>query len=100
MLFAWPRKEQKSGRLSATRWWLRCLEKQMDNKDRRARIDFWENDGQYIQVTYTQEDGQRVIADFKRMGWRKPPSEILKKVVNALRMGPMAAIGRIQNSVK
>ena len=72
----------------------------MDNKDRRARIDLWENDGQYIQVTYTQEDGQRVIADFKRMGWRKPPSQVLKKVINALRMGPMAAIGRIQNSVK
>jgi hypothetical protein len=73
---------------------------QMDNKDRRARIDLWENDGQYIQVTYTQEDGQRVIADFKRMGWRKPPSKILKKVMNALRKGPKSAIGRIQSSKK
>jgi hypothetical protein len=26
MLFAWQRKEQRSGRLSAIRWWLRCLE--------------------------------------------------------------------------
>jgi len=32
MLFAWPRKEQRSGRLSAIRWWLRCLEKQMDKE--------------------------------------------------------------------
>jgi hypothetical protein len=72
----------------------------MENKDRRARIDLWENDGQYIQVTYTQADGQRVIADFKRMGWRKPPSQVLKKVIKALRMGPMAAIGRIQNRGK
>ena len=72
----------------------------MENKDRRARIDLWEDDGQYIQVTYTQEDGQRVIADFKRMGWRKPPYQVLKKVMNVLRMGPRSAIGRIHSSMK
>ena len=72
----------------------------MENKDRKARIDLWEDDGQYIQVTYTQEDGQRVTADFKRMGWRKPPYQVLKKVMNALRMGPRSAIGRIQSSGK
>jgi hypothetical protein len=32
MLFAWLRKEQRSGRLGVTRWWLRCLEKQMDKE--------------------------------------------------------------------
>ena len=72
----------------------------MENKERRARVDLWENDGQYIQVTYTQEDGQRVIADFKRMGWRKPPSQVLSKVMAVLRRGPRSAIGRIRNSVK
>ena len=72
----------------------------MENKDRKARVDLWENDGQYIQVTYTQEDGQRVIADFKRMGWRKPPFQVLSKVMAALRRGPRSAIGRIRNSVK
>jgi hypothetical protein len=30
--FAWRVKEQRSGRLSVTRWWLRCLEKQMDKE--------------------------------------------------------------------
>jgi hypothetical protein len=34
------------------------------------------------------------------MGWRKPPYQVLKKVMNALRLGPRAAIGRIQSSVK
>jgi hypothetical protein len=72
----------------------------MDNKDRRARIKYWENDGEFIHVSYTQEDGQRVTASFHRMGWRKPPSQVLKKVINALRRGPMAVIGRIQSSVK
>ena len=72
----------------------------MENKERKARIGYWEDDGQYITVTYTQEDGQRVTADFKRMGWRKPPYQVLKKVMNALRLGPRAAIGRIKSSAK
>jgi hypothetical protein len=72
----------------------------MENKERRARIEYWENDGEFIRVSYTQEDGQRVTASFHRMGWRKPPYQVLKKVMNALRLGPRAAIGRIQSSVK
>jgi hypothetical protein len=32
MRFAWQRKEQRSGRSSAIRWWLRCLENQMDKE--------------------------------------------------------------------
>jgi hypothetical protein len=72
----------------------------MENKERRARIEYWEDDGQYIRVAYTQEDGQRVIGDFQRIGWRKPPYQVLKKVMNALRLGPRSAIGRIQSSVK
>jgi hypothetical protein len=72
----------------------------MENKDRRARIEYWENDGEFIRVAYTQEDGQRVTASFHRMGWRKPPYQVLKKVMNALRMGPRSAIGRIHSSMK
>ena len=72
----------------------------MENKDRRASIEYWENDGEFIRVSYTQEDGQRVTASFHRMGWRKPQSQVLKKVMNALRLGPRSAIGRIQSSVK
>jgi hypothetical protein len=72
----------------------------MENKERKAKIEYWENDGEFIRVSYTQEDGQRVTASFHRMGWRKPPSQVLKKVMNALRLGPRAAIGRIQSSKK
>lgn len=72
----------------------------MKNKDRKARIVYWENDGEFIRVAYTQEDGQRVTASFHRMGWRKPPSEVLSKVIDILRLGPRAAIGRIQSSEK
>jgi hypothetical protein len=72
----------------------------MKNKDRKARIVYWENDGEFIRVSYTQEDGQRVTASFHRMGWRKPPSEVFSKVMDILRLGPRAAIGRIQSSEK
>ena len=72
----------------------------MKNRDRKARIVYWENDGEFIRVSYTQKDGQRVTADFSRMGWRKPPSEVLSKVMDILRLGPRSAIGRIQSSGK
>ena len=49
----------------------------MDNKFRRPRVSGWEDDGCYITVEYTQENGERVRGIFKRFGWEKAPSSSL-----------------------
>jgi hypothetical protein len=67
----------------------------MDNKDRKARVVYWENDGKYIDVSYTQEDGQRVEATFKRVAWRTPPADVLARVNKALNKGPIYIAGRL-----
>lgn len=67
----------------------------MDNKARKARIVYWENDGEFIDVMYTQEDGQRVEATFKRVGWRQPPAKVLAKIMRAFKKGPIHVAGRL-----
>jgi hypothetical protein len=67
----------------------------MDNKARKAKIVYWESDGEFIDVIYTQEDGQRVQATFERVGWRQPPAEVLANVNRALKNGPIHVAGRL-----
>ena len=66
----------------------------MNNKFRRPRVTRWERDGEYIAVTYTQEDGQRVAANFQRVVWTRPPREVREEVMRALAKGPIALYGR------
>jgi len=70
------------------------IDKIMENKDRRARILGWEKDGEFVSIAYTQEDGQRVIANYQRFVWRRPPREVLQQVMSALAQGPLRVIGR------
>lgn len=35
---------------------------------RKPRITYWESDGEYIHVTYTQKDEQRVMATYRLTG--------------------------------
>jgi hypothetical protein len=49
----------------------------MTGKERRARITSWYNDGEFVTISYVQEDGQRVSADFKRGCWNKAPRSFL-----------------------
>lgn len=67
----------------------------MENRDRKARIVNWEKDGQYIEVAYTQEDGQRVEAMFERIGWNQAPAEVVADVMGALARGPQTVAGRL-----
>ncbi len=67
----------------------------MDNKARKAKVVYWESDGKFIDVEYTQEDGQRVKATFKRVGWRRPPADVLARVTKALNNGPIHVAGRL-----
>lgn len=66
----------------------------MENKQRKARIVYWESDGKFIDVRYTQEDGQRVCATFERVGWRKPPVEFWNDIMKRLKRGPTYFAGR------
>ena len=65
----------------------------MDNKFRRPRVNGWEDDGRYITVAYTQENGERVKADFKRIGWARAPKIVLDKFHQAMKNGPIHIIG-------
>jgi hypothetical protein len=67
----------------------------MENKLRKAKIDYWESDGKYIDVAYVQEDGQKVKATFKRIGWRTPPQDVLSQTVESLNHGPAYTAGKL-----
>jgi hypothetical protein len=71
----------------------------MENKKRKAKITEWENDGDFIQVRYTQEDGQRVEGSFYRVGWVDPPTDAIERARKALSKGPSYFAGpRIRRS--
>jgi hypothetical protein len=65
----------------------------MDNKFRRPRVSGWEDDGLFIAVEYTQENGERVRGMFKRFGWEKPPSDAIARAKKALKNGPIHITG-------
>ena len=65
----------------------------MDNKFRRPRVSGWEDDGCYITVEYTQENGERVRGNFKRFGWEKAPSSVNADTRRRLKNGPIHIIG-------
>jgi hypothetical protein len=66
----------------------------MVNKDRKARITYWEDDGAYIDVAYYQENGERVEACFKRQGWQRPPKRLLEHFYEAMEQGPTTFHGK------
>ena len=67
----------------------------MDLSERNIKLNSEEKDGEYISVEYTREDGQRVIGDFKRIGWTQAPKEVIAEVNDALSRGPIAMAGGI-----
>jgi hypothetical protein len=69
------------------------LELKMDNKFRRPRVSGWEEDGCYLTVEYTQENGERVRGIFKRFGWEKAPSSVNADTRRRLKNGPIHVIG-------
>ena len=67
---------------------------QMKNKDRKARITYWEDDGAFIRVAYVQENGERVEACFTRHGWQRPPQRLLEHFYEAMEHGPTTFHGK------
>lgn len=61
---------------------------------KRAAILLSENDGEYIDLRYKQDDGQEVVAIFQRIGWARPPADVMEEVMGALKAGPQTIVGR------
>lgn len=59
----------------------------------QAKVVAVENDGKYVTVEYTQENGERVIAGFKRFMWARPPAAVLKKLHEDDANPPVSWIG-------
>ena len=70
----------------------------MENKERKAKVTSFELDGRFVHVEYTQEDGQRVVGVFERVGWRRGPAEVQERVRTAFSEGTIGLAGRRQNS--
>ena len=60
----------------------------MDDEKRCAVVSGFENDGEFLVVEYTQEDGQRVKAGFKRVLWIRGSKEVNEKTKAILARGP------------
>jgi len=61
---------------------------------KRATIVLWESDGEYIDLRYKQDDGQEVVAIFQRIGWARPPADVMEEVMGALKAGPQTIVGK------
>ena len=65
----------------------------MENRMRRARITLWEADGDYIRVTFTREDGQRVTGMYHRFGWDQAPREVVREMIDMTSRPPIKFVG-------
>lgn len=65
----------------------------MTGKERKARIELWEEDGEYIRVTFTREDGQRVCGMYHRFGWAKAPREVVEELIEMTALPPQRVVG-------
>ena len=59
-----------------------------ERKLRRARAYGFEKDGEYLTVEFTRENGERVIAEYQRIGWARPPAELAKDIDRRLNTAP------------
>jgi hypothetical protein len=66
----------------------------MEKVSKRATIVSWDNDGEIFRLRYTQDDGQKVVAIVKRVGWAIPPADVMEEVMDALRAGPRTIVGK------
>lgn len=66
----------------------------MEKLPKKATIISWEGDGEVFRVRYTQDDGQKVVAIVKLIGWAKPPADFMKRVMKAIKAGPKTTVRR------
>ena len=61
--------------------------KQADREEqrrRRGRVKAYEKDGEYVVVEFTRDNGERVIGEYKLMGWGKAPRAVLEHFHQAM----------------
>lgn len=59
----------------------------MDLKDRNATILAVRKDGEFVDIEFTRDDGQRVMATFCPTIWKRAPVALAKKVTEAFSGG-------------
>ena len=62
--------------------------------EREPTVSNWEQDGEFIQVAFVRDNGERVTAIYKMVGWVQPPSDVVQKTLNTLGKGPRRVVGR------
>lgn len=65
----------------------------MTGKERKARIELWEKDGDYLQISFVREDGQRVSGLYHRFGWDKAPAEVVQELIEMTALPPQRVVG-------
>jgi hypothetical protein len=60
----------------------------------RPRVTAVESDGKYLSVSWTNNNGERVEADFKLIGWRTMPGKERADLQKVLASPPRRVIGR------
>lgn len=64
----------------------------MDLKERKAKVVGLEEDGKYLSVEWTRENGERVIGSFKLFGWDRAPEAEYARFHEAQANGPQAVL--------
>ena len=65
------------------------------SKNRVLDID-QENFGEYITAQIELDNGEVVIADFKRTCWCRAPAEVNQDIFNRMSDGPVATFGKLK----
>ena len=62
----------------------------MPLKERNAKVYDYEDDGDYLSVEFTRENGERVIGCYKRVGWSHGPAEFNADIERRLSLPAVA----------
>ena len=54
-----------------------------EQRRRRGRVKSYEGDGDWIEVEFTRDNGERLIGVYKRTSWTRAPRELLWQIHNA-----------------
>jgi hypothetical protein len=61
-----------------------------ERKLRCPRAFGFEKDGEYLSVEFNRENGERVIAEYRRIGWARPPADLARDLIRRLNTVPVA----------
>lgn len=62
----------------------------------KPRVTAVESDGKYVDVELTQENGERVWATYKLIGWKRAPTAVAWEFHRMARNPPQTVTGRLR----